>query len=55
MNKEQFTAGVLEAERGLYHVAKSILGNDEDCADAIQEAILRAFSAREKLRNEQYF
>ena len=34
MNKKQFTAQVLEAEKSLYHIAKSILKNDKDCADA---------------------
>ena len=31
---------VLEAESSLYCVAKLILHNDEDCADAIQSGIL---------------
>lgn len=55
MNKEQFTAEVLKAEKSLYHIAKSILGNDEDCADAMQNAILRAFEKLHTLRNEDYF
>ena len=41
MNKKQFTAQVLEAEKSLYHIAKSILKNDDDCADAMQNAILQ--------------
>lgn len=55
MNKEQFTAQVLYAEKSLYHIAFSILGNDEDCADAIQSAILHAFEKLHTLRNEAYF
>ena len=55
MNKKQFTAQVLEAEKSLYHIAKSILKNDDDCADAMQNAILHAFEKLHTLRNEMYF
>ena len=55
MNKTQFTTQVLEAEKSLYHIAKSILGNDEECADAMQNAILHAFEKLHTLRNEKYF
>lgn len=55
MNKEQFTTEVLEAEKSLYHIAKSILRNDEDCADAIQNAVLHAFEKLHTLQNEMYF
>jgi RNA polymerase sigma-70 factor (ECF subfamily) len=55
MNKEQFTTKVLDAEKSLYHVAKSILWNDEDCADAMQNAILKAFSKLQDLKNESFF
>lgn len=55
MNKEQFTSEVLANERSMYYVAKSILSNDEDCADAIQNAILSAYSNLNTLNNEKYF
>lgn len=55
MNKNQFTAQVLEAEKSLYHIAKSILRNDEDCADAMQNAVLHAYEKLHTLRNEMYF
>lgn len=55
MDKEAFTAEVLEAEKSMYHIAKSILGNDEDCADAMQNAILSAYSKLHMLKNEAYF
>ncbi len=55
MNKKQFTTQVLEAEKSLYHIAKSILKNDDDCADAMQNAILHAFEKLHTLRNEMYF
>lgn len=55
MTKEHFTKSVLNAELSLYRVAKSILLNDEDCADAIQNAILKAFENLDTLKNERYF
>lgn len=55
MNKEQFTEEVLSAEKSLYHTAKSILTNDEDCADAMQSAILHAYEKLHTLRTEAYF
>lgn len=55
MDKEQFTTKVLEAEQSLYRVAKSILKNDDDCADAMQNAVLSAYSALASLKKEEYF
>ena len=55
MTKEQFSAKILAMERSLYHVAKSLLRNDEDCADAIQNAILKAYGKLHTLKNEEYF
>lgn len=55
MNKEQFTAEVLKAEKSLYHIAGSILKNDEDCADAMQNAILSAYQKLHTLKEEAYF
>ena len=55
MNREQFTTEVLKAEKSLYHIAKSILKNDEDCADAMQNAILSAYGTLHTLKNEAFF
>lgn len=55
MNKEDFSKQVLAAESSLYHVSKSILHNDEDCADAIQSGILKAYQKLDTLRNDKYF
>lgn len=55
MTKEQFSAKILAMERSLYRVAKSLLKNDEDCADAIQNAILKAYGKLHTLKNEEYF
>ncbi|MDK2584683.1 RNA polymerase sigma factor [Romboutsia sedimentorum] len=55
MNKNIFIEKVLEAERTLYHVAKSILLHDQDCEDAVQGAILKAYDKLGTLKEEQYF
>lgn len=55
MDKEQFTSEVLAYEKSMYYIAKSILGNDEDCADALQNAILSAYSNLKSLKNEAFF
>ena len=38
----------------MYHVAKTLLYSDADCADAIQEAIVKAFSNLHTLREDSY-
>ena len=55
MTNEEFVRLVSDAERSLYRVAKSILQNDEDCADAIQSAILNAFDKFDTLKQQKYF
>ena len=39
----------------LYRVAYTILRNDADCQDAVQDALLKVWAKREQLKNEQYF
>ncbi|MDG5788545.1 sigma-70 family RNA polymerase sigma factor [Evansella sp. AB-P1] len=39
----------------MYRVAKTILSRDEDCADAIQETILKAYEKISTLREPKYF
>ncbi|WP_061995145.1 RNA polymerase sigma factor [Clostridium sp. ATCC 25772] len=55
MNKQEFIDRVLEVESTLYHVSKSILIHDQDCEDAVQGAILKAYNKLNKLKEEQYF
>ena len=55
MDKEEFTRAVLEYERTLYRVAKSMLGSEADCADAAQNALLRAWEKQHTLRDTAYF
>ena len=39
MTKDVFIKEVRDAEAMLYHISKSILKNDSDCGDAVQETI----------------
>ena len=55
MDKELFLQKLLDAEETLFHVSFSILHNEQDCADAVQEAVLKAYDARNKLRKEAFF
>lgn len=55
MNKDEFTEQVLEIEKSLYYVSKSILSNDEDCKDAIQNTIFKAYKNLGNLREDCYF
>lgn len=54
MTKEELGTLILDSERQLYSTAKTILINDQDCADAIQETIVKAFSKIGTLRNDKY-
>lgn len=55
MDKDAFTEAVLAAEGTLYRIAKSILREEADCADAVQEAILKAYISLGRLRETRYF
>lgn len=54
MKKEQLGKLIIASEDMLYHVAKTLLYNDADCADAIQEAIVKAFANLHALRQDSY-
>lgn len=54
MRKEQLGQLIIASEDTLYHVAKTLLRNDADCADAIQEAIVKAFSNLHTLKQDSY-
>jgi RNA polymerase sigma-70 factor (ECF subfamily) len=55
MDKQFFTSEVMSAERSLYRIARSYLPTDVDAADAVQEALTRAWEKRGTLRELQYF
>ncbi len=54
MTKEQLGNLIIASENTMYHVAKTLLYSDADCADAIQEAIVKAFSSIHTLRRDAY-
>lgn len=55
MTKEEFTNSVISIEKRMYGIAFSILQSDEDCADAIQNAILLSFQNLSTLKHDKYF
>ena len=55
MDIQTFEEKVLMYERLLYHISWSMLSNQEDCADAVQEALTRAWQNHHTLRNEKAF
>ncbi|MDE6220120.1 MAG: sigma-70 family RNA polymerase sigma factor [Lachnospiraceae bacterium] len=54
MTKEQLGSLIIASEDTMYHVAKTLLRSDADCADAIQEAIVKAFTSFQTLRKDSY-
>ncbi|MCD5322430.1 MULTISPECIES: sigma-70 family RNA polymerase sigma factor [Pontibacillus] len=54
-NKASFEALIREYKTTMYRVSKTILKQDEDCADALQEAILKAFHSIHTLKEPKYF
>ena len=55
MDAVTFQAEAMRCERLMYHVGYSILHNDQDCADAVQEALTRAWQKHNTLRNPSRF
>ncbi len=54
MDKEAFAEVVLSATDSLYHISKTILKNDMDCEDAVQEAIAIGFAKLNTLHQDAY-
>lgn len=54
MTKETFGEMVMQNKLSLYRVARSILRNDDDCADAIGEAIAKGFEKLHTLKNDEF-
>lgn len=55
MDAKAFQQEAMKYERLLYHISYAMLGSDADCADAVQEALLRAWQHREGLRQASMF
>lgn len=54
MTKEQLGDLIIASEESLYRVARTLLQNDADCADAIQESIVKAFSNFHTLKKDEH-
>lgn len=54
MTKAVFGDLILQNKESLYRVARSILQNDEDCMDAISEAITKAFEKLNTLKKDEF-
>ena len=54
MKREGLGELILSSQETMYRVAKTLLPQDEDCADAIQEAIVKAFAGLHTLRSDRY-
>lgn len=54
-NEQAFSSLIEENKLKMYKVAKSILKNEDDVCDAIQNALMSAYTNLRKLQNNQYF
>lgn len=55
MTKESYIQQVAAHKEKMYRVSFTILQNDQDVQDALQEAALKAWEKQHTLRNDQYF
>ena len=55
MDEQSYLQRVQACERSLYRVARSILWNDNDCADAVQQAVFNGWIKMRHLRDEASF
>lgn len=55
MDKDFFVREIQTRGDMMYRVAFTLLRNENDCKDALQEAALRAWEKRGSLREEKYF
>ena len=55
MTREDYIEQVTAHKDRMYRIAWTILQNDHDVQDALQEAALKAWEKRGHLRNEAYF
>ena len=55
MRKDEFVTKILESEETLYKISMSMLKNEKDCEDVVQDTILTAYNNLNSLKNECYF
>ncbi len=51
MNERDYEAYITDYIQLFYRIARTILTTDSDCADAVQEAVLRGWEKRHQLRD----
>lgn len=54
MTKEELGNMIITEQESFYRIAKTLLYEDADCADAISEAIVKAFGSINSLRKAKY-
>ena len=55
MDEQSYLERARECERTLYRVSWSILYDDADCADAVQQAVFKGWIKRRQLRDPEKF
>ena len=55
MDEREYQRRITECVPVLYRVARSILSNEHDCADAVQEAVFQGWLKRGQLRDMDSF
>ena len=55
MTKHEFEQNIIASQNSLYRVARGYLRSEQDCLDAVSEAVLKAWQKLPSLRGEQYF
>ena len=55
MTEREYQNLILEYSPSLYRIAHSILFNDHDCADAVQQAVFQGWLKRSQLRDQSRF
>jgi RNA polymerase sigma-70 factor, ECF subfamily len=55
MTKECFTREIIALTDTMYGVSSTYLDSRDDCADAVQESILKAWARLHTLKREEYF
>ena len=55
MTDKEFSQRAMNCAQRLHRISYLILGREADCEDAVQEALLKAWTRLSTLRDEQYF
>lgn len=55
MDRQVFICEVSGHRESLYRIAKTILGSDAECEDAVSEAVLKAYNKLYLLREDRFF